>query len=71
MARRRELSQPEATLNTYQVNGGLKQATGKAKVIAGRITGNTKTKAEGYVQQVTGKIQKIYGDAKNQAKKSR
>jgi uncharacterized protein YjbJ (UPF0337 family) len=71
MARRRELSQTEATMNKDQVKGGLKQATGKAKVIAGRITGNTKTKAEGYVQQVTGKIQKIYGDAKNQAKKSR
>ena len=58
-------------MNKDQVRGGLKQATGKAMVIAGRITGNTKTKAEGYVQQVTGKIQKIYGDAKNEVKKSR
>ena len=66
-----QLSQTEATMNKDQVKGGLKQATGKAKVVAGRITGNTKTKAEGYLQQMTGKIQKIYGDAKNEAKKSR
>jgi uncharacterized protein YjbJ (UPF0337 family) len=58
-------------MNKDQVKGGLKQATGKAKVVAGKITGNTKTQAEGYVRQVAGKIQKAYGNMKNAAGKSR
>ena len=58
-------------MNKDQVKGGLKQATGKAKEVAGRITGNAKTEAEGDARQVAGKVQKAYGDAKNEARKSR
>jgi uncharacterized protein YjbJ (UPF0337 family) len=58
-------------MNKDQVKGGLKQATGKAKVVAGKITGNAKTQAEGYVTQIAGKIQKAYGNVKNAARKSR
>ncbi|TMG84432.1 MAG: CsbD family protein [Betaproteobacteria bacterium] len=58
-------------MNKDQVKGGLKQATGKAKVVAGKITGDAKTQADGYVRQVAGKIQKAYGNLKDAARKSR
>jgi uncharacterized protein YjbJ (UPF0337 family) len=58
-------------MNKDQVKGSLKQATGKAKEVAGRMTGNAKTEAEGDAKQVAGKIQKAYGDAKSEARKSR
>ncbi|TMH03609.1 MAG: CsbD family protein, partial [Betaproteobacteria bacterium] len=40
-------------------------------VVAGKITGDAKTQADGYVRQVAGKIQKAYGNLKDAARKSR
>ena len=60
-------------MNKDQVKGRMGQAGGKAKEIAGRIFGNKKLESEGVANQVGGKVQKTYGDAKsavkNQAKK--
>ena len=58
-------------MNKDQVKGSLKQAAGKAKELAGRTTGNAKTELEGDAKQVAGKIQKAYGDAKSESRKSR
>jgi uncharacterized protein YjbJ (UPF0337 family) len=58
-------------MNKDQVKGSLKQATGKAKEVAGRMTRNAKMELEGDAKQVAGKIQKAYGDAKSEARKSR
>ena len=58
-------------MNKDQVKGRAKEVKGKAKEVAGRTVGNTRVEAEGGVDQVAGKVQKTYGDAKNEARKSR
>jgi len=61
----------ERTMNKDQVKGRVEQAKGKVKEIAGRAVGNPRVEAEGDVEQLAGKLQKTYGDAKSEAKKSR
>lgn len=58
-------------MNKDQVKGGLEEAKGKVKEVTGKVVGNKRLEAEGDVEQVAGKIQKTYGDAKEQAKKTR
>ncbi len=58
-------------MNKDQVKGTAKEIKGKVKEIAGRAVGNPRVEAEGDVDQVAGKVQKTYGDAKNAARKTR
>ncbi len=58
-------------MNKDQVKGRVKEIKGKVKEIAGRTVGNPRVEAEGDVDQVAGKVQKTYGDAKNEARKTR
>jgi len=58
-------------MNKDQVKGRVEEAKGKVKEIAGKAVGNPRVEAEGDVEQLAGKIQKTYGDAKNEAKKPR
>ena len=58
-------------MNKDQVKGRAEEAKGKIKEIAGKTVGNPRVEAEGDVEQLAGKIQKTYGDAKNEARKSR
>jgi uncharacterized protein YjbJ (UPF0337 family) len=48
----------------------MDQATGKAKEVAGRVVGNEKLETEGLADQVKGKTQAGYGDAKENLKDS-
>ncbi|WP_428420842.1 CsbD family protein [Methylibium sp.] len=55
-------------MNADQVKGRIEQAKGKVKEITGKAVGNDKLTTEGRVEQVTGKSQASYGDAKEKAK---
>jgi uncharacterized protein YjbJ (UPF0337 family) len=58
-------------MNKDQIKGRAKEVKGKIKEIAGRAVGNPRVEAEGDDAQVIGKVQKTYGDIKNEANKSR
>lgn len=58
-------------MNKDQVKGRVEEAKGKIKEIAGKAVGNPRVEAEGDLEQMAGKVQKTYGDAKNQASKNR
>jgi uncharacterized protein YjbJ (UPF0337 family) len=55
-------------MNKDQVTGRAEEAKGKIKEAAGKIVGNDKLKAEGKVDQLTGKVKASYGDAKEKIK---
>ena len=55
-------------MNKDQVEGRVDQAKGKMKVVAGRVTGNESLEAKGEAEQVGGKVQSTYGDAKEKTK---
>ena len=54
-----------------QVKGVAKQAEGKAKEVAGVVTGDRKLEAEGKLKQAEGKGQEMVGDAKDELKKDK
>ena len=58
-------------MNKDQVKGRAKEAKGKIKEVVGRTVGNPRVEAEGDADQLVGKVQKAYGDAKNEARKTR
>ena len=58
-------------MNKDQVKGRVREAKGRVKEIAGKAIGNRRVEAEGDGEQLAGKVQKTYGDAKNEARKSR
>ncbi|EWS55105.1 MULTISPECIES: CsbD family protein [unclassified Methylibium] len=55
-------------MNNDQLKGRIEQAKGKVKEVAGKVVGSEKLETEGRVDQVTGKTQASYGDAKEKAK---
>lgn len=54
-------------MNKDQVEGRLETVKGHIKEAAGKVVGNKKLEAEGRIDQVTGKTQSNYGDAKEKA----
>jgi len=56
-------------MNKSQVKGRLNEASGKAKELAGKATGNKSTEAKGILQKNAGKAQAGLGDAKEEMKK--
>jgi uncharacterized protein YjbJ (UPF0337 family) len=54
-------------MNEDRVIGTAKNLGGKAQEGLGRVTGDTKTEAEGLINQATGAAQDIYGQAKDAA----
>jgi uncharacterized protein YjbJ (UPF0337 family) len=61
----------EPLMNKDQVKGVGEQVKGKANEVAGKVTGNKAQELKGDVQQGAGKVQKAYGDGKEQARKDR
>jgi uncharacterized protein YjbJ (UPF0337 family) len=55
-------------MNKDQVKGRVTEAKGHAKEVAGKAVGSEKLKAEGRLDQATGKVQKNWGDAKEDLK---
>jgi uncharacterized protein YjbJ (UPF0337 family) len=57
-------------MNKDRVEGSFEQAKGKAKEVAGKVTGDSKLETEGKAQQVGGKIQNTVGGIKDSIKES-
>lgn len=51
-------------MNKDQVKGVGKQVEGEMKEQAGKLTGDTETRAKGHAKEMEGKLQKDMGDAK-------
>jgi uncharacterized protein YjbJ (UPF0337 family) len=48
-----------------RVEGSWEQAKGKAKEVAGKVTGDAKTESEGKAQKAAGKVQNAVGGIKD------
>jgi len=57
-------------MNKDQVKGRMTEAKGKAKELAGKLTGKTSTEIKGKAEKVAGRTQASYGDAKEDMKKA-
>ena len=55
-------------MNKDQVQGTARDAVGKVQEEAGKLSGNKEQQAKGLAKQVSGKIQKNFGDAKEGTK---
>ena len=55
-------------MNKNQVNGTVKDLTGKVQEEAGKLVGNKEQQAKGLLKQVEGKSEKALGDAKEVVK---
>jgi uncharacterized protein YjbJ (UPF0337 family) len=55
-------------MNKDQVKGRVEQTTGKVKEVAGKLVGNERLQTEGMADQVKGKVQAGYGDARENLK---
>jgi uncharacterized protein YjbJ (UPF0337 family) len=51
-------------MNKDQVKGTIDEVAGSAKRKAGELTGNTQLQVEGMVQQVKGKVEHAWGNAR-------
>ena len=56
-------------MNEDQVKGRVEQVKGKIEEAAGKVVGNDRLTGEGQADQAAGKVQKTYGDAKEDVKK--
>lgn len=54
-----------------RIQGSMKQAKGAVKKAAGKVTGDTKLKAEGEADKTTGKIQNAVGGVKDAAREAK
>ena len=57
-------------MNKDRIQGSVEQAKGKAKEVAGKVTGDSKLETEGRVQLATGKIQNAVGGFKDVVKEA-
>lgn len=57
-------------MNKDQLKGRAKQAEGKVKEVAGKISGNQKLENKGKIAKGVGKAQATYGDVKRDVKKA-
>jgi len=55
-------------MNKDQIKGRVEQAKGNVKQAAGKVVGNDRLQTEGLADEVKGKVQAGFGDAKEDAK---
>jgi uncharacterized protein YjbJ (UPF0337 family) len=55
-------------MNKDQVQGRVEQAKGAVKQTTGHVTGKPDLEDRGALEKAAGKVQKTYGDAKEQVK---
>ncbi len=55
-------------MNKDQVQGRVEEAKGSIKQTTGRVIGNPDLEDRGTVEKVAGKVQKTFGDVKEQVK---
>lgn len=53
-----------------RIQGSAHQAKGKLKEVAGKLTGDTKTEAEGKAEKTAGKVQNTIGGLKDAVKET-
>jgi uncharacterized protein YjbJ (UPF0337 family) len=58
-------SNPEIAMDKDRTAGAARQAKGSVKEAIGKITGDSKTEAEGTADKTAGKVQNTVGDAKD------
>jgi len=51
-----------------RIKGSAEQGKGKAKEVAGKVTGDSKTEAEGKADQLKGKVRNTVGGLKDTAR---
>ncbi len=56
-------------MNKDQIKGRVEEAKGSIKEAAGRMTGKPDLQDRGTAQKAAGKVQKTYGDVKDEVKK--
>ena len=56
-------------MDKNRVKGTIDEVVGGAKRQVGKLTGNTGTQVEGAVQQLKGKVENAWGNAKDAARK--
>jgi len=56
-------------MNKDQVKGDIKKAKGQVKETAGKVLGDKDMADRGTIQNAAGKLQKGYGDLKEEVKK--
>ncbi len=54
-------------MNEDRIEGKMRTFGGKAEQLAGRATGDAKTKVEGVLDEAAGRAQDLYGQAKDAA----
>ncbi len=57
-------------MNKDRIEGSIEQAKGKAKEVAGKVTGDAKLESEGKAQKAGGKIQNAVGGMKDAIKET-
>ena len=57
-------------MNKDRIEGSYEQAKGKAKEVAGKVTGDTKLETEGKAQKGAGKVQNTVGGIKDSVKET-
>ena len=57
-------------MNKDHIEGTAEEAKGKTKEFAGKATGDKKLESEGKVDQLVGKAQQAWGNAKDAAKEA-
>jgi uncharacterized protein YjbJ (UPF0337 family) len=57
-------------MNKDQVKGRVEEAKGSIKQTAGRVTGKPDLEDRGTIEKAAGKVQKTFGDVKEQIKDS-
>jgi uncharacterized protein YjbJ (UPF0337 family) len=55
----------EENMDKDRIEGAAREAKGKVKETFGKVTGDTKTEAEGKAEKVAGKVQNAVGGAKD------
>lgn len=55
-------------INKEQIDGRVKEATGKVQEVAGRVTGSPTQELKGKLKKTVGKAQAEFGDAKERVK---
>jgi uncharacterized protein YjbJ (UPF0337 family) len=55
-------------MNKDQIQGRVEEAKGSVKQTTGRVIGNPDLEDQGTVEKVAGKVQKSFGDVKEQVK---
>jgi uncharacterized protein YjbJ (UPF0337 family) len=60
--------EPDMGINKDQVDGRVKEATGKVQEVAGRVAGSPTQELKGKVKKTMGTAQAEFGDAKERVK---